>query len=526
MEKLLSDPIIIPYLKDQINVLVFIIDRKSNIHFSNHYAQEILGQELLDRANCFEDLFVDFVEKPDLTELTADPHSSHMLQLKTSNHVPQTYYFNFLEKDEYILVFGQQNEKEHQLLHTELLRANAEVNNLVRDLQKSKIKALELNEQKNQVIGIAAHDLRNPAGIVFQYSEFLLDEMSENLSEQQQEIIHYIRNSGQFMLTLLDDLLDVSQIEAGKLDLQVSAVDTLPFIREIVSLNQVFAHKKGQRLIFSSNGDPGTASFDPTKITQVLNNLISNASKYSPVKSEIHVKLEQNERHLVFSVRDSGPGIPEHEIGDLFKAFQKSSAKATGGEKSVGLGLAIVKRIIEGHKGEITVQSELGKWTIFSFSLPVNIDYKSKNDAIGSRFNGNKIGSSAKKKEQTKQNGLIEQKTVWLDLKVFEELISADKETLKNLVDTYVEQTSKSIELLKNQKKGQQASQAIGMLDQIKGASASLGAMQMVQICDQLLSGLGRSDVGILKGYVVTLEALFKKTVKIMQDHLRSKHSE
>lgn len=526
MEKLLSDPIVVPYLKDHINVLVFIIDRKSNIRFSNSYAKEVLGQELLDHSNVFEDLFVDFVEKPEITKLIADPHSPQMLQLKTSKGVPQTYYFNFLEKDEHILVFGQLNQKEYNLLHTELLRANAEINNLARDLQKSKIKALELNEQKNQMIGVAAHDLRNPAGIVFQYSEFLLDEMSENLSKEQQEIIHHIRNSGQFLLTLLDDLLDVSQIEAGKLDLQLSTVDTLPFVKEIISLNQVFAHKKGQRLIFSSYGDPGTASFDPTKITQVLNNLISNASKYSPAKSEIHIKLEQNEQHLVFSVRDPGPGIPEHEIGDLFKAFQKSSAKTTGGEKSVGLGLAIVKRIIEGHKGEITVQSELGKGTIFSFTLPVKIDYKSKKGAIGSRFSGNNAGSSAKKKEQTKQSGLIEQETVWLDLKVFEELISKDREMPENVFNTYVKQTSKSIELLKNQKKGRQASQAIAMLEQIKEASASLGAMQMVQICDQLLSGLGRSDVGILKGYVVTLEALFKKTVKMIQDHLHSKHSE
>mgnify|MGYP003822399533 FL=1 len=112
-------------------------------------------------------------------------------------------------------------------------------------------------------------------------------------------------------------------------------------------------------------------SFDRNKITQVLNNLITNAIKFSWPDTEITVEVRKEQDYIITGIIDQGQGIPSDEINNMFKPFQKTSVKATAGERSTGLGLAITKKIVEGHGGKISVESLVGKGTKFSFTLPV-----------------------------------------------------------------------------------------------------------------------------------------------------------
>lgn len=225
-----------------------------------------------------------------------------------------------------------------------------------------------LNEQKNKFLGMAAHDLRNPIGGILGYSELLLE---EPLDEETATVVRKIQSSSQFMLRLLNDLLDLSQIESGKLELRKEPTDLEALVTQNVELNRILAHKK--RITIDLRSEPGLPplEIDPAKVEQVLSNLISNAVKYSHPDTTVTVTVERREGDVLVAVRDQGQGIPAEELHKVFQEFQKTSVQSTAGEKSTGLGLAIVQKIVDGHGGRIGVESEVGRGSTFSFTLPV-----------------------------------------------------------------------------------------------------------------------------------------------------------
>lgn len=227
-----------------------------------------------------------------------------------------------------------------------------------------------LNKEKNNLLGMAAHDLRSPLASMLMFSEFM-EEGGPGDEEQVKMLIDIVKSSSRQMLNLIDELLDISKIEAGHLVLQLRETDLDALIVRIVERNQMIAGKKDIRLVYHA-GLPGfTISIDPNRMEQVLDNLISNAIKYSG-SGTTTITLTEKDDSVWISVRDQGQGIPKTEINKLFKPFQTAkSVSSTGGEKSTGLGLAIVKRIVEAHKGEIKVSSKQGKGSDFYFSLPL-----------------------------------------------------------------------------------------------------------------------------------------------------------
>jgi signal transduction histidine kinase len=172
------------------------------------------------------------------------------------------------------------------------------------------------------------------------------------------------------MLDLVNNLLDVAQIESGKLRLDLQLVDLIALVRRNIALNRVLAAKKQIEIEWAETPLP-TVLFDAPKIEQVLNNLIGNAIKFSLPGTLIRVSVTRADPNVVLMVRDQGPGIPPNELVKLFKPFQKTSVKSTAGEKSTGLGLAIVKKIVEGHHGKIWIESQVGHGTTFFVSLPI-----------------------------------------------------------------------------------------------------------------------------------------------------------
>ncbi len=253
----------------------------------------------------------------------------------------------------------------------ELTRLNNDLADMQRELAKTNAKLEQLNLEKNQFLGMAAHDLRSPLGVIMGYSQFLQSDAASVLSPEQLEFLAIIENRSEFMLRLIDDLLDISRIESGRLELDLEQTDLLQLVRRNVMLNDHLAAKKSIKLALETDGDVPPLSVDAGKIEQVLNNLISNAIKFSSPGAQIDVRLARVGDEIVLSVRDQGPGIPAAELEKLFRPFQKTSVKSTSGEKSTGLGLAIARRIVEGHGGRISVESESGHGSIFSFSFPV-----------------------------------------------------------------------------------------------------------------------------------------------------------
>lgn len=254
----------------------------------------------------------------------------------------------------------------------DLTRLNNELVNLQRELVRKNFELEQLNRLKNELLGVAAHDLRNPLGIITAYSAYMLENLEPPLPEELVELVSGMHTASEFMLMLVEDLLDFSAIESGKLQLERMPADLVSLVDHNVRTNQVLANRKSIRLDVTVGPNLPLVWVDTTKIEQVLNNLIGNAVKFSPPGSEVRIAVASDGDEVTVSVADQGPGIPVAEQDKLFTPFTRLSARPTGGEKSTGLGLAICRRIVEGHGGTLTLASTAGEGATFTFALPVD----------------------------------------------------------------------------------------------------------------------------------------------------------
>ncbi|MEW5959820.1 MAG: GAF domain-containing sensor histidine kinase [Chloroflexota bacterium] len=226
-----------------------------------------------------------------------------------------------------------------------------------------------LNELKNSFLGIAAHDLRNPLSNIQLITHLLTEENSDLSEVESKSLLNDINKQTGHMLSLLNELLDVTQIEAGKLNLQLKEIDLGLFLAETIRRQAMIAGPKGTRIHLEVEPG-GEVLADPVQLRQVADNLISNAVKYSPPGSTVMVSVTRLDNGWRVNVQDEGPGITAEDRHLLFQDFARLSAKPTGGEKSIGLGLAISRRVVEAHGGKIGVDSEPGRGANFWFTLP------------------------------------------------------------------------------------------------------------------------------------------------------------
>ncbi len=231
------------------------------------------------------------------------------------------------------------------------------------------VRQKEINELKSRIITVVSHEYRTPLTTILSSAE-LLEQYSDKLSEEK-KIRHLQRivKAVNHLTALVEDMLDISQAEAGKLEFNPSPLDVEPFCRQLVEE----VHKSaGQEhsIVFLSLGDCSSCVVDEKLLRQIFTNLLSNAIKYSPQGGTVHFKLRCQETTLVFQVRDEGIGIPEADQAHLFKPFERGSNIGT--ISGTGLGLAITKSLVELHGGQIAVDSAVGVGTTFTVTLPMN----------------------------------------------------------------------------------------------------------------------------------------------------------
>lgn len=259
------------------------------------------------------------------------------------------------------------------LSHTvERHRFRARLKQMAEELRIKNERLEQLDQHKNHMLGMAAHDIRNPLGIILGYAQFLQVDAGPSLSAEHRAFLDAITQSSEFILGLVEQLLDISTIESGKLNIERAPVDLGRLAMSHVELIGILAARKSIRITLECPRESIIVNVDGSKIEQVLSNLTGNAIKFSTPGTSILVRVTATPNRAEFSVEDEGPGIPRDELNRLFRPFSTTSVRATNGERSTGLGLAIARRIIEGHGGEITVDSEVGKGSTFRVSLPKN----------------------------------------------------------------------------------------------------------------------------------------------------------
>lgn len=239
-------------------------------------------------------------------------------------------------------------------------------------LNKLNVELQSINEEKNRFIGTAAHDLRAPLGIIMNYTDFLINYEKSIFDEKSINILNTINSISEHSLNLINNLLDVSKIESGKIELNNAEYDYVKFIQEQLVYNRMIAEKKQISILLKCEQKSIPGVFDKLYLTQVINNLLSNAIKFSYRGGEIMVDVTFEPGNLILTkIIDHGKGIKKEEQKMLFNYFHKTSTYSTEGEISTGLGLAIVKKIILAHCGEIGVESEYDKGSVFYFTLPL-----------------------------------------------------------------------------------------------------------------------------------------------------------
>ncbi|MFH1799686.1 MAG: GAF domain-containing sensor histidine kinase [Candidatus Omnitrophota bacterium] len=269
------------------------------------------------------------------------------------------------------LFFSSREPYRYQNAHVELFREIA--GQLALTLEKSRLyeQVVRFNDLKNKFLGIAAHDLRSPIAAIKGYTDLFTDGLMGDLNTTQKEPIRAIAGLCDKMLALINDLLDVSAIESGHLTMEMREVDLGAYLAEVHRNNALMARSKSIELALEAPEALPKVWMDPSRIDQVINNLITNAIKFSAPKSRIILRAVLSEGAVAISVTDQGQGIPPEEISKMFQYFGKTDVLPTAGEKSTGLGLAIAKRMVETHGGKIGVESEPGKGSTFTFTLPL-----------------------------------------------------------------------------------------------------------------------------------------------------------
>jgi signal transduction histidine kinase len=359
------------YVQDEANLVLLVFSREGQVVEANKYTEQLLGTNLVGRS--FRQVFISFDDSLKFEDLISDCQRLQALDVTPHTGIPQTLYFRFFDLGPQILAMGRSNAQDEERLRSQVLSLNQNLANLNRQLQKSHAELARLNEQKTQFVGMAAHDLRSPLGTITMAAQCLRIQAEDILDEDSLDFLSRIESVCDSARHLVDSFLDLSVIESGRLKIERKPTDIRALVDNARRLLEIPAKKKEVSITVRHSPDvPESVMSDASRLEQVVVNFLSNAVQHTNPQSTVEISTRREGAHLKVSVTDQGAGIPREEIPRLFKPFERGTAKKTAGEKSTGLGLVIARKIVEAHQGAVSIESELGKGSTFSFTIPID----------------------------------------------------------------------------------------------------------------------------------------------------------
>ncbi|MFA5167287.1 MAG: HAMP domain-containing sensor histidine kinase [Candidatus Omnitrophota bacterium] len=273
-------------------------------------------------------------------------------------HEPSFFYVNMVARSCFMFLMAY--------LLVRLKKSITHERELVRRIGEQNEELQKLNVQKSTFVANVSHELKNPLAVIKESMALLRDKVVGEVSEEQKEILSMGMRSSDRLMRLVTDLLDLSQIEVGKLKLKKEKIEVRALVEEVLRTYEIQASKKQLVLQKEIQPDLGVLVGDRDKLTEVIINLLNNAIKYTP-QGTITVKLTGTAQEVRFEMADTGPGIPPEYQEKIFDKFERIMTEK---QEGTGLGLPIAKDIIELHHGKLWVESEPGKGSKFIFALP------------------------------------------------------------------------------------------------------------------------------------------------------------
>ncbi|HNQ78056.1 MAG TPA: ATP-binding protein [Acidobacteriota bacterium] len=315
-------------------------------------------------------------EQGDYNPPLPNPRERELFELVDQFRTTTTRFANLLkEKDataDQLLATAQELEELNTTLEDKIRERTRELQNAKDMLEISSTEAMEANRLKSEFLANMSHELRTPLNAVIGFSELLLEEIPGPLSPDQRECITDILAAGRHLLKLINEILDLSKVEAGKMPISFTTTKTEIFVQEIQSLMKPLLDRKFQELIVTRGEASQSLYTDQGKLKQIVINLLSNANKFSENYKKIHFEIRSDDRMHSISVRDEGMGIAKENLRHIFEAFRQLDGSSTRTHEGTGLGLTLCKRFTELIGGKILVESEPGKGSVFTVLLPLD----------------------------------------------------------------------------------------------------------------------------------------------------------
>ena len=267
---------------------------------------------------------------------------------------------------------GPFSEKEIALLKTFADQAVIAIQNarLFREIQDKSAQLEVANKHKSEFLANMSHELRTPLNAIIGFSEVLLERLFGDLNEKQDDYLKDIHSSGKHLLTLINDILDLSKVEAGRMELELSTFELAAALTNAMTLVRERAQRHGIALGQQVDPKLGEIVADERKFKQILLNLLSNAVKFTPDGGRIDVRATREDGNAIVAVHDTGIGIAPEDQAAVFEEFRQVGNDYTKKQEGTGLGLALTKKFVELHGGRIWLESEPGKGSTFTFSIP------------------------------------------------------------------------------------------------------------------------------------------------------------
>jgi signal transduction histidine kinase len=245
------------------------------------------------------------------------------------------------------------------------------------EIQDKSRQLAEASQHKSQFLANMSHELRTPLNAILGYTELILDNIYGDTPDKMREVLDRTQRNGRHLLGLINDVLDLSKIEAGQLNLSLADYSLKDVVQNVYTAVEALAKEKQIALKVEVAPHLPAAHGDERKLTQVLLNLVGNAIKFTDT-GEVAIKAFAANGSFMVAVRDTGPGIAEPEQAKIFEEFQQADSSITKKKGGTGLGLAIAKRIVELHGGRIWVESSPGQGSTFSFTLPTKVEQQAR----------------------------------------------------------------------------------------------------------------------------------------------------